>query len=320
MLSEVNSGPQWEHQENEHSESIDHREMPVIHNQQQQQQETKLSEGREESGSEYRGSEADGSKKEVRMTRVDWRWAAKKGFWDKEKKCWIESAGGQAAYIVQRTKRCQMREQRIARRVKAMERVAPSHGLPIRSGLIEELPDNAAGSDPWADCIRELSSKKAAAAAAAAAGPSAAADAARRNQARAAHWHGIDGPGLTAASAELSAHMPYGLGGGRAAPSLSGAGMAGPFASSAGVRGASAAGGLSWLPAARHSFGGSASEWRSGGGGGGGGGAAGGGGRGRGGGARLRAAGGAAGAADCVAKGGAGAPARRCVNCLGFGA
>ena len=53
------------------------------------------------------------------MTRVDWRWAAKKGFWDKDKKCWIESVGGKAAYIAQRSKRIMVREQRISRRQKA---------------------------------------------------------------------------------------------------------------------------------------------------------------------------------------------------------
>ena len=80
------------------------------------------------------------------MTRVDWRWAAKKGFWDKEKKCWIESAGGKAAYIAQRSKRIMIREQRVSRRQKA------AHPKPaastLRSGIREELAYNA-NNDPW---------------------------------------------------------------------------------------------------------------------------------------------------------------------------
>ena len=73
-----------------------------------------------------------------------------KGFWDKDKKCWIESAGGQAAYILQRMQRVKVREQRLARQAKAMQRPVPVQNPPFRSGLIEELPycyrlDN----DPW---------------------------------------------------------------------------------------------------------------------------------------------------------------------------
>eukprot|EP00291_Cryptomonas_curvata_P011715 CAMPEP_0172186132 /NCGR_PEP_ID=MMETSP1050-20130122/20575_1 /TAXON_ID=233186 /ORGANISM="Cryptomonas curvata, Strain CCAP979/52" /LENGTH=450 /DNA_ID=CAMNT_0012860235 /DNA_START=302 /DNA_END=1649 /DNA_ORIENTATION=+ len=82
------------------------------------------------------------------MTRVDWRWAAMKGFWDKDKKCWIESAGGQAAYILQRMKRVKVREQRLARQAKAMQRLVPVQNLPFRSGLIEELPYQL-DNDPW---------------------------------------------------------------------------------------------------------------------------------------------------------------------------
>ena len=83
------------------------------------------------------------------MTRVDWRWAAIKGFWDKDKKCWIESAGGQAAYILQRTKRVKVREQRLARQAKAMQRLVPVQNLPFRAGLIEELPYQQLDNDPW---------------------------------------------------------------------------------------------------------------------------------------------------------------------------
>ena len=68
------------------------------------------------------------------MTRVDWRWAAKKGFWDKDRKCGIESAGGQAAYILQRTKRCKMREQRVSRQARSQDR-GGGPNPPFRSGI-----------------------------------------------------------------------------------------------------------------------------------------------------------------------------------------
>ena len=87
---------------------------------------------------------------DFRMTRVDWRWAALKGFWDKDKKCWIESAGGQAAYIQQRMQRVQVRKQRLARQAKAMQRLVPVQNLPFRSGLVEELPYQLE-SDPWTE-------------------------------------------------------------------------------------------------------------------------------------------------------------------------
>ena len=87
-----------------------------------------------------------------RMTRVDWRWAALKGFWDKDKKCWIESAGGQAAYIQQRMQRVQVRKQRLARQAKAMQRLVPVQNLPFRSGLVEELPYQL-DSDPWTEAL-----------------------------------------------------------------------------------------------------------------------------------------------------------------------
>jgi hypothetical protein len=39
---------------------------------------------------------------EDRMTLVDWRWAAEKGFWNREQQCWIEESGGKAAFLLQR--------------------------------------------------------------------------------------------------------------------------------------------------------------------------------------------------------------------------
>jgi hypothetical protein len=92
-----------------------------------------------------------------RMTRVDWRWAAMKGFWDKDKKCWIESAGGQAAYIQQRMKRVNIRQQRQARQAKAMQRMVPVQNLPFRSGLVEELPYRL-DHDPWTEGLGDARS------------------------------------------------------------------------------------------------------------------------------------------------------------------
>ena len=37
-----------------------------------------------------------------KMTLVDWRWAAQKGLWDKDRKRWNEAAGGRAEYLRQR--------------------------------------------------------------------------------------------------------------------------------------------------------------------------------------------------------------------------
>ena len=36
------------------------------------------------------------------MSLVDWRWAAEKGFWSRERQCWIEESGGKAAFLLQR--------------------------------------------------------------------------------------------------------------------------------------------------------------------------------------------------------------------------
>lgn len=98
----------------------------------------------------------DGS---FRMTRVDWRWAAMKGFWDKDKKCWIESAGGQAAYILQRMKRVKVRQQRLARQAKALQRLVPVQNLPFRSGLVEELPYRL-DNDPWTEGLSSENANK----------------------------------------------------------------------------------------------------------------------------------------------------------------
>jgi hypothetical protein len=39
------------------------------------------------------------------MSLADWRWAAKKGFWNSEARCWNEDMGGKMAYIEQRDQR-----------------------------------------------------------------------------------------------------------------------------------------------------------------------------------------------------------------------
>ena len=97
----------------------------------------------------------------LKMTRVDWRWAAMKGFWDKESKQWNESAGGQAAYLLQKTKRMKKREERPHR--SALRQAGPSsasrrlHGASLRSGIIEELPPRTA--DNWALSLSGASSR-----------------------------------------------------------------------------------------------------------------------------------------------------------------
>jgi hypothetical protein len=40
-----------------------------------------------------------------KMRRVDWRWAAAKGFLNKETNQWNEAMGGKEAYIIQRNER-----------------------------------------------------------------------------------------------------------------------------------------------------------------------------------------------------------------------
>jgi hypothetical protein len=51
----------------------------------------------------------------VGMSRVDWRWAAKAGFWDQERQMWREEMGGQAEYFKQREERQRRRNARKAR-------------------------------------------------------------------------------------------------------------------------------------------------------------------------------------------------------------
>ena len=44
-----------------------------------------------------------------KMRRVDWRWAAAKGFFDKNTNKWNEEMGGKEAYIRQRNERTSLR-------------------------------------------------------------------------------------------------------------------------------------------------------------------------------------------------------------------
>ena len=55
-----------------------------------------------------------------RMRRVDWRWAAAKGFLNKDTNQWIEAMGGREAYIRQRNQRILARFFLCARMVKTL--------------------------------------------------------------------------------------------------------------------------------------------------------------------------------------------------------
>ena len=57
-------------------------------------------------GSEPSAGTDEGSEK---MSLVDWRWAAEKGFWSRERHCWIEETGGKAAFLLQRAMKCRKR-------------------------------------------------------------------------------------------------------------------------------------------------------------------------------------------------------------------
>jgi hypothetical protein len=51
-----------------------------------------------------------------KMRRVDWRWAAAKGFLNKETNKWNEEMGGQEAYLKQRNDRMMARSVLVARK------------------------------------------------------------------------------------------------------------------------------------------------------------------------------------------------------------
>eukprot|EP00292_Cryptomonas_paramecium_P020082 CAMPEP_0113681970 /NCGR_PEP_ID=MMETSP0038_2-20120614/12342_1 /TAXON_ID=2898 /ORGANISM="Cryptomonas paramecium" /LENGTH=177 /DNA_ID=CAMNT_0000600865 /DNA_START=428 /DNA_END=961 /DNA_ORIENTATION=+ /assembly_acc=CAM_ASM_000170 len=93
------------------------------------------------------------------MTRVDWRWAALKGFWDKDNKCWIEVNGGQAGYMLQRAERVRVRERRLVKQAVALLRLVPNSKKQLKSNLMEELPYQNA-SDPWTEGILGMPSQK----------------------------------------------------------------------------------------------------------------------------------------------------------------
>ena len=55
-----------------------------------------------ESGSLSRPDADQDDFDDTKMSLVDWRWAAEKGFWSRERHCWIDEAGGKAAFLQQR--------------------------------------------------------------------------------------------------------------------------------------------------------------------------------------------------------------------------
>ena len=67
-----------------------------------------------------------------KMRRVDWRWAAAKGFLDKKTNQWNEALGGLEGYIQQRTARV------LARYVSATNEICSNTFLELRAHLQEE--------------------------------------------------------------------------------------------------------------------------------------------------------------------------------------
>ena len=55
----------------------------------------------------------------TQMSLADWRWAAKRGFWDPVLRCWNEELGGKQAYLTQRDMRREKRKNRKRRTQKA---------------------------------------------------------------------------------------------------------------------------------------------------------------------------------------------------------
>ena len=53
--------------------------------------------------------------RELAMTTADWRWAAEKGYWDANRRCWNEEKGGKEAYLAQRNERVAARAARLQR-------------------------------------------------------------------------------------------------------------------------------------------------------------------------------------------------------------
>lgn len=55
-----------------------------------------------------------GDDKRVKMSLVDWRWAASKGFWDSANRCWNEAMGGMEGYLKERENMKRSRQSRKA--------------------------------------------------------------------------------------------------------------------------------------------------------------------------------------------------------------
>ena len=93
----------------------------------------------------------------TRMTLSDWRWAAKKGFWDSEHRCWNDDMGGMKGYIAQRNKRCADRLRKQARSVSNLSTANvlfgtmynnPSSALGFRAPFARPLDEPSLGPAP----------------------------------------------------------------------------------------------------------------------------------------------------------------------------
>jgi hypothetical protein len=69
------------------------------------------------------------------MCLADWRWAAKKGFWDSARRCWNEDLGGMKAYLAQRNLR---REEGFDRNSRRLERTKAEDLIPRRHSTLSQ--------------------------------------------------------------------------------------------------------------------------------------------------------------------------------------
>ena len=68
-------------------------------------------------------NKTDVSRKKSEMSLADWRWAAQRGYWNPELRCWNEELGGISAYLEQRDKR---RLKRLSRQPRTPKISGPS--------------------------------------------------------------------------------------------------------------------------------------------------------------------------------------------------
>mmetsp|Transcript_8995 Transcript_8995/g.22506 ORF Transcript_8995/g.22506 Transcript_8995/m.22506 type:complete len:442 (-) Transcript_8995:235-1560(-) len=79
--------------------------------------------------------------KEMKMRRVDWRWAAAKGFLDKDTNTWNEAMGGQEEYLRQRNKRMISRAKKAhdAKEARQVKEALRSQAIHSATNLYSEM-------------------------------------------------------------------------------------------------------------------------------------------------------------------------------------